>query len=102
MCRCIHQASNSEAVESLMSLVPRSSNQREHDQASNSEAVESPASLMPRRQGSSTIIRVVDDINNNQRTHNGPADGFNQKVKIYHLSIVSYVTIKLIIAKHKC
>ncbi|XP_011000160.1 PREDICTED: uncharacterized protein LOC105107809 isoform X2 [Populus euphratica] len=75
----LEPASNLEAVESLMSLVPRSHNQREHDQASNSEAVESPASLVPRRQGSSTIIGVVDDINNNQRTQNGPADGFNRK-----------------------
>jgi len=53
---------------------------------------------------SSTILRVEDDINNNQpphngpdqRAHNGPADGLNQKVKIYHLIIASYITIKLL------
>ncbi|KAG6747374.1 hypothetical protein POTOM_049778 [Populus tomentosa] len=50
-----------------------------NQQASNSEAVESPASFVPRRQRSSTILRVEDEINNNQRAHNGPADGFNQK-----------------------
>jgi hypothetical protein len=54
--------------------------------ACNSEAVESPTSLRHRRQ---TILQVEDDINNNQRAHNGPADGLNQKVKIYHLKIAS-------------
>ncbi|KAH8486475.1 hypothetical protein H0E87_025471 [Populus deltoides] len=92
--------SKSEAVESLMSLMLRSesnterdinNNQREHDradgfdqQASNSEAVESPASLIHRR--SFVAIPVEVDLNNNQRTHDGPADGFNLKVKIYHLN----------------
>lgn len=85
--------SKSEAVESLMSLMLRSesnterdinNNQREHDRAdgfdqqgSNSEAVESPASLIHRR--SFVAIPVEVDLNNNQRAHNAPADGFNQK-----------------------
>ncbi|XP_073260983.1 uncharacterized protein [Populus alba] len=89
------QASSSEVVEPPAPLLLRSesdtkkyinNNQREPDradgfdqQASNSEAVESPASFVLRRHRSSTIIRVEDDINNNQRPHNGPADGFNLK-----------------------
>jgi len=64
-------------------------------QASNSEAVESPASLEHGRQRSFVAIQV-EELNNNQRARNGPADGFNQKVKIYHLNIASYVTIKLL------
>nr|TKR74978.1 hypothetical protein D5086_0000289950 [Populus alba] len=84
-----------EAVESFLSLVLKSgshikkdinNNQREPDradgfdqQASNSEAVQSPASLIHWRQRSFSAINVEEDLNNNQRTQNGPADGFNLK-----------------------
>ncbi|KAG6746346.1 hypothetical protein POTOM_050886 [Populus tomentosa] len=47
--------------------------------ASNSEAVQSPASLIHWRQRSFSAINVEEDLNNNQRTQNGPADGFNLK-----------------------
>uniref|UniRef100_A0A3N7HVF3 Uncharacterized protein n=1 Tax=Populus trichocarpa TaxID=3694 RepID=A0A3N7HVF3_POPTR len=47
------------------------------EQASNSEAVESPAPLIHRR--SFVAIRIEEHLNDNQRTHNGPADGFNLK-----------------------
>ncbi|KAI5563296.1 hypothetical protein BDE02_15G107500 [Populus trichocarpa] len=89
----LEQASKWEAVESLISLMLKSesdteddinNNQQEHDQAdgfdrqaSNSEAVESPAPLIHRR--SFVAIRIEEHLNDNQRTHNGPADGFNLK-----------------------
>ncbi|XP_052303455.1 uncharacterized protein LOC18105927 isoform X16 [Populus trichocarpa] len=97
--------SKSEAVQSLMSLVLRSesntekdinNNQREHDraygfnqQASNSDVVEPPASLVPSKgQNHQTVLQIEGqnhqtvlqiDLKNYKRTHNGPADGFNQK-----------------------
>ncbi|XP_052303446.1 uncharacterized protein LOC18105927 isoform X7 [Populus trichocarpa] len=99
------QASNSEAVESHVSLMPRSerdteedinNDQREHDQAdgfdrqaSNSDVVEPPASLVPSKgQNHQTVLQIEGqnhqtvlqiDLKNYKRTHNGPADGFNQK-----------------------
>uniref|UniRef100_A0A6M2ECV3 Uncharacterized protein n=1 Tax=Populus davidiana TaxID=266767 RepID=A0A6M2ECV3_9ROSI len=64
------QAIRRQFVESPVSLMPRSESGTEE---------ESHASLMHRRQGSFVGIQVEEDLDNNQRTHNGPAGGFNLK-----------------------
>jgi hypothetical protein len=72
---CIHQARNSDVVEPPASLVP--------SKGQNHQTV-----LQIEGQNHQTVLQI--DLKNYKRTHNGPADGFNQKVKIYHLNNASY------------